>query len=123
MLQKQEPAARPEHPVHFTQRLAHVRDAAKGKRADCAIEAATRAIQSYPEYPHPYRWLAAALGQVGRAAAASAALEKAIAIVPGSFDMYVRSRVPWFRLEDYEHMIGGLRKAGWRTDHPENAGI
>ena len=89
---------------------------------EAAIEAATRAIQSYPEYPHPYRWLAAALGQIGRAAAASAALEKAIAIVPGSFDMYVRSRVPWFRLEDYEHMIGGLRKAGWRTDHPENAG-
>jgi hypothetical protein len=27
--------------------------------------------------------------------------------------MYVRARVPWHRAEDYEHMLDGLRKAGW----------
>jgi adenylate cyclase len=32
----------------------------------------------------------------------------------GSFDMYVRERVPWHRSEDYEHMLDGLRKAGWQ---------
>jgi adenylate cyclase len=27
--------------------------------------------------------------------------------------MYVRQRAPWYRVEDYEHMLEGLRKAGW----------
>ena len=39
-----------------------------------------------------------------------------MAIVPGSFDMYVRGRVPWMRPEDHAHMLDGLRKAGWRDD-------
>jgi adenylate cyclase len=29
------------------------------------------------------------------------------------FDMYVHTRPPWFRPEDYAHMLDGLRKAGW----------
>ena len=32
---------------------------------DGAVGAARRAIRAYPDYPHPYRWLAAALGQLG----------------------------------------------------------
>jgi len=28
--------------------------------------------------------------------------------------MYVRGRVPWMRPEDHDHMIEGLRKAGWK---------
>ena len=79
-----------------------------------AVEAAKRAIRSYPNYPLPYRWLAAALGQLGRTEEAGEALEKAIAISPSSFEMYVRTRVPWMRPEDYVHMLEGLRKAGWR---------
>jgi adenylate cyclase len=31
-----------------------------------AVEMAKRAIRSYPAYPLPYRWLAAALGQLGQ---------------------------------------------------------
>ena len=78
-----------------------------------AVEAAKRAVRSNPEYPLPYRWLAAALGQLGRTAEAEEALEKAISIAPASFDMFVRQRVPWHRPEDYAHMLEGLRKAGW----------
>jgi len=78
-----------------------------------AVEVAKRAIRSYPEYPLPYRWLAAALGQLGRIEEAKEALEKAIGVAPGSFDMYVRGRVPWMRPEDHAHMLEGLRKAGW----------
>ena len=52
-------------------------------------------------------------GQLGRTAEAKEALEKAIAIAPATFDMYVRERVPWHRPEDYAHMLEGLRKAGW----------
>ena len=80
---------------------------------EAAVEAAKRAVRLNPEYPLPYRWLAAALGQLGRTAGAKEALEKAIAIAPATFDMYVRERVPWHRPEDHAHMLEGLRKAGW----------
>ena len=79
-----------------------------------AIAAAKRAICEHPELPNPYRWLAAALGQVGRIEEAKEALEKAIAVAPAGFAMYVRQRVPWHRPQDYEHMLDGLRKAGWQ---------
>jgi adenylate cyclase len=79
-----------------------------------AVEVAKRAIRSYPDYPNTYRWLAGALGQLGRIEEAKEALERAIAIVPASFDMYVRGRVPWMRAEDIAHMLEGLRKAGWQ---------
>jgi adenylate cyclase len=79
-----------------------------------AVETAKQAIRSYPHVPNYYRWLAAALGQLGRIEEAKEALEKAIVIAPASFDMYVRGRVPWMRPEDHTHMVEGLRKAGWR---------
>jgi adenylate cyclase len=79
---------------------------------EAAVEAAKRAIRSYPDFPNAYRWLAAAMGEMGRTAEAKEALEQAIAIAPGSFDMYVRGRVPWMRPEDHAHMLDVLRKAG-----------
>jgi adenylate cyclase len=81
---------------------------------EAAIEAAKRGIRSNPDFPSTYRWVAAALGQLGRPEAAKAALEKAIAVAPASFDASVRRRVPWHRPEDHAHMLEGLRKAGWR---------
>lgn len=78
-----------------------------------AEEAARRATKTYPEHPLPYRWLAASLGQAGRTAEAKAALERAIAVAPASFEMFARRKVLWHRPEDYAHMIEGLRKAGW----------
>jgi len=80
---------------------------------EAAVEAAKRAIRTNPNYPLPHRWLAAALGQLGRTAEAKEALEKAITIATVTFDMYVRQRVPWHRPEDHAHMLEGLRKAGW----------
>jgi adenylate cyclase len=69
-------------------------------------------IRSFPDFPSPYRWLAAALGELGRTAKAKEALEKAIAVSPTSFDFQVR-HPPWFRPEEHAHMLDGLRKAGW----------
>ena len=83
------------------------------RQYEAAIDAAKRAIRSYPDYPLTYRWLAAALGQLGRIEEAKEALAKAIAAAPASFDMYVRARVPYMRPEDHAHMVEGLRKAGW----------
>ena len=79
---------------------------------EAAIEAANRAIRSHPDFPNAYRWRAAALGQLGRIEEARDALEKAIAIAPAAFEMYVSRRVPWMRPEDHAHMLEGLRKAG-----------
>ena len=79
-----------------------------------AIEAAEQGIRSNPEFPPTYRWLAAALGQLGRIDKAKEALEKAMAVAPASFDMHIRQRPPWFRPEDHAHVVEGLRKAGWR---------
>lgn len=82
---------------------------------EAAVDTARWVIRLYPDFPLIYRWLAAALGQVGRAEEARDALNKAITIGGGSsFDTYVRERVPWHRVEDYEHMLDGLRKAGWQ---------
>jgi adenylate cyclase len=81
---------------------------------EAAVDTARRVVRIYPDFPLIYRWLAAALGQIGRMEEARCALNKAITICGGSFDMYVRERVPWHRAEDYEHMLDGLRKAGWR---------
>jgi adenylate cyclase len=52
------------------------------------------------------------LGQLGQIDEAGQALEKAIAIAPAAFDLYVRERAPWRRPEDHARMIEGLRKAG-----------
>jgi adenylate cyclase len=78
-----------------------------------AAEVAQRTIRSHPTFPLPYRWLAAAIGQLGRTDEARVALRQAIEVSPRSFEFYVQSRPPWVRPEDYEHMLDGLRKAGW----------
>jgi len=80
-----------------------------------AVEAAKRTIARYPMVgnPLPHRWLAAALGQLGRTAEAREALHTAMTNDPKAFDRFVGTRVPWHRPEDYEHMLEGLRNAGW----------
>ena len=79
-----------------------------------AVEAAGRVLRAYPDHPLVYRWLAAALGQLGRIDEAREALQKAIVLSPASFDLYVRRRVPWHREDDHLHTLDGLRKAGWQ---------
>jgi adenylate cyclase len=64
--------------------------------------------------PSIARQRASSCSEASRTEEARQALEKAIAIGAETFDMYVRRRVPWHRPEDYEHMLDGLRKAGWQ---------
>ena len=80
---------------------------------ETAIHEGGRLIRSYPDVPNAYRWIAASLGQLGRTGEAKTALTAAIEVSPKSFDLYVRSRVPWMRSEDHAHMLEGLRKASW----------
>jgi len=81
---------------------------------DRCVEVARRDLSANPGLTLIYRWLAAALGQLARTEEARAALEKSIAISPHEFEVYVHNRVTWMRPEDYEHMLEGLRKAGWQ---------
>jgi adenylate cyclase len=86
----------------------------QSRQYEAVIDAARQVIRIRPDHPPSYRWLAAALGQLGRLEEAKAALDKAIAIGAASFDMYVRNRAPFWRPEAHAHMVEGLRKAGWR---------
>jgi adenylate cyclase len=81
---------------------------------DSAVEAAKRVVRAYPDFPHIYPWLVAALGQSGRIEEARQALQEAIAIAPAAFDLLIRRRPPWYRPEDLDHLIEGLRRAGWQ---------
>jgi adenylate cyclase len=85
---------------------------------------AIQVIRLHPEYPFPYRWLAAALGQLRRFDEGNRVLEQAIGMSPKTFDLFVHNRVPWMRPEDHAHMVAGLCQVGW-TDrsYPQgNAG-
>src|SRR5262249_54022476 len=79
-----------------------------------AAEAARHAIGRHPGNPTSYRWLAASLGQLGRGEEAGAVLRNAVEVSPRLFQQYVERRPAWFRAEDHEHVLDGLRKAGWQ---------
>jgi adenylate cyclase len=79
-----------------------------------AVLTATQVIRQYPKHPVAYRWLAASLGQLGRATEAKEALQILRTTSPSSFDIYVKQLPPQFRSVDHAHMLEGLRKAGWK---------
>jgi adenylate cyclase len=81
---------------------------------DNAVQVLRALISARPNHPWAHRWLAAALAQLGRMNEAQAELGKAITTAPDVFDIFVLNRPPWIRLEDHEHMLDGLRKAGWQ---------
>jgi adenylate cyclase len=62
--------------------------------------------------------MAAALGQLGRVDEARFALDQAIAVSAGSFALRIGRRLPWFCETDHQHMLDGLRKAGWNDGGP-----
>ena len=73
-----------------------------------------RVLRSWPDFPRPYLVFAAVLGQLGRTEEARAALDMAIAASPSYFSYRTGSCPPYFRRQDHEHLLDGLRKAGWR---------
>jgi adenylate cyclase len=79
-----------------------------------SLEAARRVVSRFPNRPSAYRCVAASFGQLDRVDEAHDALQRAIEVSPQSFDLYVQNAPPWFRPEDHEHMLDGLRKAGWQ---------
>jgi adenylate cyclase len=76
---------------------------------EIAAEVSREAIRRYPSHGPLYRFLLASLGQLGQQAECEALMK----IAPADYDHYARYRPPWFGLKDFEHMLEGLRKAGW----------
>ena len=74
------------------------------------LVALQRQLSAYPDYRPAHTFLPRALAQLGRIAEARAALETMRASL-GIYDP--RQRRPYHRPEDHEHMMEGLRKAGW----------
>jgi adenylate cyclase len=79
-----------------------------------AVEIARRCVAAYPSHGSVRRFLVAALGQLGKTEEAREALREFSTVAPDAFDSTVRHPRPWFRPEHYEHMLDGLRKAGWQ---------
>jgi adenylate cyclase len=76
---------------------------------ELSAEASRQVLRQYPDLAAAYRFLLASLGQLGRHTECEALMKTA----PAGFDYYARHRPPWFGLKDFEHMLEGLRKAGW----------
>ena len=79
-----------------------------------ALELVRSVLADNPTNPLAYRWVAACLGQLGRTEEAHDALNTAMTRRRDSFHHYTRRRPPWFLPDDFEHMLDGLRKAGWQ---------
>ena len=78
-----------------------------------AADIAERTVRAHPSVPFTYRWLAASLGQLGRTDEALEALRQAMRVSPGSFAFFTQTRPPWFAKTNHDHLLEGLRKAGW----------
>lgn len=76
---------------------------------EIAIDALQDVVRQYPGHGVPYRWLIAAFGQLDKKSEASALIK----IAPGGFDRMARHRPTFLRPIDHEHLMDGLRKAGW----------
>jgi TolB-like protein len=78
-----------------------------------AAEAARQVIRQYPKNPQAHRWLTASLGQLGRREEAAAALDTLQSIAPFFLEQFLARRIAILRADDYEHVLEGLRKAGY----------
>jgi adenylate cyclase len=81
-----------------------------GAEYETAADTLREASRASPNDPEVLFCLAAALGQLDRMEEAQAALQQATRLVPGR----VPTIVPRRRPEDLEHLLDGLRKAGWK---------
>jgi adenylate cyclase len=79
-----------------------------------AVEWARRFLAGNPANSMPRRYLAAALGQLGRNQEAAAELQAFLADAPHVFEATVRQRPPYVMPEDHKHLLDGMRKAGWQ---------
>ena len=80
-----------------------------------AVAAERRAMQENPNQSLSYRWLVAALAQLGRITEARDVERDLSSMVsPAWLDQHWGLRWPWMREEDHARLLDGLHKAGWQ---------
>ena len=78
------------------------------------VDATRRCLADYPAYAAPRRFLVAALAQLGRGEEPATELRDFMTTAPGVFNVMVRNRPPYMSHQDQEHLLDGVRKAGWQ---------
>ena len=78
-----------------------------------ACEVARHAIRKAPQYPHGYRCLASALGQMGQLEEGRRALGEFVRLAPEYRTAMARQVVRFAKATDFEHYMDGMRKLGW----------
>jgi len=84
-----------------------------GRDYEAAAKAAGDVIAAYPDFPRPYPYLIASLGQLNRQDEAGAALLRVPPAANVYFEFVTQTRPPWHRPEDHAHLLEGLRSGGW----------
>ena len=80
-----------------------------------AVQLAKRTTRAGPGEPAVYRWLVAALGQLGNIEEAAAVIQEVTSLLaPVPFDSYAVAQGPWLRHPDLAALLDGLHKAGWQ---------
>jgi adenylate cyclase len=80
---------------------------------ETAVDTGKNGVVEYPEFALTRWYLVAALGQLGRKDEAATALHELLTVAP-DLPVMIRNRPPHFRPEDHDHILDGLRKAGWQ---------
>jgi adenylate cyclase len=83
-----------------------------------AIECSRKAIERNSDYPYAHFVLASALGHIGQIEAAGEALNECLKLRPDCIDTHPQLML-FKRTADREHILDGLRRAGW--SEPVNA--
>ena len=96
--------------------MAHLIVASYLERDYAAAEATgRRATRAYPQSARLRLWFAATLGQLGQVDEAHITLDAIIRTSATYFKFTTATRPPFFhRAEDHQHLLDGLRKAGWQ---------
>jgi adenylate cyclase len=102
----------PRGPLVVIWRLCKGWTALTAERYEEAVTFATQAAEANPEFPDIYAVLASANGQLGRAAAARAALDQLLHRMPNLTASDERLMRPFARAADRERFLDGLRKGG-----------
>ena len=76
------------------------------------LESARRTLANYPTFPGSYRYIAAALAQLGQLDEARIELRKWMTAAPAYFRVRTHERLPFVPIREHEHILEGLRKAG-----------
>jgi adenylate cyclase len=79
-----------------------------------AVQIARRCLTVYPSHTAVRRWLIAALGRLDRREEATVALQEFLSATPDVFKSHISKRPAYVSSAFHDHMLGGLRMAGWQ---------